>query len=95
MGMSRVSPFGIWYNFGRRGKRSRDALGEAPTAVAGPRVAKNAPVPRRIQPVAPAQTSTPVQPPINLPTEELVRILNERLQGQDWDEEEAPPYYPV
>ncbi|KAF8217947.1 hypothetical protein K438DRAFT_15189 [Mycena galopus ATCC 62051] len=101
MGVSRVSPFGIWYNFRRRGKRSRDALGEAPVVVAGPRVTKNAPVPRRVPPtarvppVAPAQNSTLVQPPASLPTEELVRILNERLQGQDWDEEEAPPVYPV
>jgi hypothetical protein len=93
--MSRISPFGIWYNFRCRGKRSRDALGEAPTPVTGLRVTKNAPVPRRAPPVAPAQNSTPVQPPANLPTEELVRILNERLQGQDWDEEEAPPDYPV
>ncbi|KAJ6578104.1 hypothetical protein B0H19DRAFT_1253385 [Mycena capillaripes] len=30
-----------------------------------------------------------------LPTVELVRILNERLQNQEWDEEEAPPDYPV
>ncbi|KAF7328326.1 Glycoside hydrolase family 76 protein [Mycena venus] len=95
LGMSRVSPFGIWYNFRRRGKRSRDALGEAPAPVAGPRLAKNAPVPQRVPPVAPAQNSTPVQPPVNLPTAELVRMLNERLQGQDWDEEEAPPDYPV
>ncbi|KAJ7190663.1 hypothetical protein GGX14DRAFT_603883 [Mycena pura] len=99
MRVSRVNPFGIWYNFRHRGKRSGGALGEAP----GPRVAKNAPVvpvPRRahVQPVAApsAQNSAPMpQPPINLPTEELVRILNERLQGQNWDEEEAPPDYPV
>ncbi|KAF8166997.1 hypothetical protein K438DRAFT_2024936 [Mycena galopus ATCC 62051] len=68
MGVSRVSPFGIWYDFRRRGKRSRDALGEALVVVAGPRVTKNAPVPRKMPPVAPAQNSTLVQPPANLPT---------------------------
>jgi hypothetical protein len=30
-----------------------------------------------------------------LPTEELVRILNVRLQGHSWVEGEAPPVYPV
>ncbi|KAJ7151866.1 hypothetical protein C8R43DRAFT_1190492 [Mycena crocata] len=30
-----------------------------------------------------------------LPTEELVRVLNERLRNRQWDEEEAPPEYPV
>lgn len=31
---------------------------------------------------------------VNLPTEELVRLLNERLQaGGHWDEDEMPPEY--
>jgi hypothetical protein len=30
-----------------------------------------------------------------LPTEALVRILNDRLQSREWDEEEAPPDYPI
>jgi hypothetical protein len=29
-----------------------------------------------------------------LPTEELVRLLNERLHNHEWDEEEMPPEYP-
>ncbi|KAJ7626999.1 hypothetical protein FB45DRAFT_1059860 [Roridomyces roridus] len=35
------------------------------------------------------------QSPTNLPTEELVRLLNERLQStrDEWDEEELPPDY--
>ncbi|KAF7349905.1 Glycoside hydrolase family 76 protein [Mycena venus] len=95
IGVSRVSPFGIWYNSRRRGKLSKDALDEAPAPVAVPRAAKKATVPRRVPPVAPAQNSTPFQPHVNLPTEELVRILNERLQERDWDEGEALPEYPV
>ncbi|KAJ7132697.1 hypothetical protein C8R46DRAFT_1140582 [Mycena filopes] len=31
--------------------------------------------------------------PSSVPTEELVRMLNERLQGREWDEGEAPPNY--
>ncbi|KAJ7740385.1 hypothetical protein B0H16DRAFT_57886 [Mycena metata] len=31
----------------------------------------------------------------DLPTERLVRLLNERLQGRAWDEEDTPPGYPV
>ncbi|KAJ7740392.1 hypothetical protein B0H16DRAFT_1729091 [Mycena metata] len=31
----------------------------------------------------------------DLPTERLVRLLNERLQGRAWDEENTPPGYPV
>ncbi|KAJ7827102.1 hypothetical protein B0H13DRAFT_2374018 [Mycena leptocephala] len=31
--------------------------------------------------------------PVELPTTELVRLLNERLRGQKWDEEEIPPEY--
>ncbi|KAJ6560643.1 hypothetical protein DFH09DRAFT_1279584 [Mycena vulgaris] len=30
-----------------------------------------------------------------LPTQELVRLLNQRLQNQEWEEEEAPPGYPT
>ncbi|KAJ6529794.1 hypothetical protein B0H19DRAFT_1193253 [Mycena capillaripes] len=30
-----------------------------------------------------------------MPTQELVRLLNQRLQNQTWDEEEAPPGYPT
>ncbi|KAJ6520988.1 hypothetical protein DFH09DRAFT_1287310 [Mycena vulgaris] len=38
----------------------------------------------------------PSQPhPSALPTEELVRLLNDRLQNREWDEEEAPPEYPT
>ncbi|KAJ7469022.1 hypothetical protein FB451DRAFT_1255579 [Mycena latifolia] len=33
--------------------------------------------------------------PAALPTAELVRLLNERLQNQNWDDEEVPPDYPV
>ncbi|KAJ6470440.1 hypothetical protein C8R45DRAFT_1015639 [Mycena sanguinolenta] len=33
--------------------------------------------------------------PPAIPTEELVRMLNERLQGHDWDNGEAPPEYPL
>ncbi|KAJ6513668.1 hypothetical protein C8R47DRAFT_617253 [Mycena vitilis] len=104
MGVSRVNPFGIWYNFRRRGKRATDALGAAPAIPTGPRATKGDIVSasRRVRPPVaparlptPAQSSTAAQPPINLPTVELVRMLNERLQGQDWDEEEAPPDYPV
>ncbi|KAJ7908218.1 hypothetical protein B0H13DRAFT_2331620 [Mycena leptocephala] len=96
---SSVSPFGIWYNLRHRGKRARDALGESPETVAAPPFSKAAAVPRRAAPVVTvpvvAQNSSVSQPSSNLPTEELVRILNERLQGQDWDAEEAPPEYPV
>ncbi|KAJ7500086.1 hypothetical protein FB451DRAFT_1385725 [Mycena latifolia] len=31
--------------------------------------------------------------PVNLPTTELVRLLNERLRNRQWDEEEPPPEY--
>ncbi|KAJ6556453.1 hypothetical protein B0H19DRAFT_1377142 [Mycena capillaripes] len=30
----------------------------------------------------------------NLPTEQLVRLLNQRLQNHQWDEGEVPPEYP-
>ncbi|KAJ7735378.1 hypothetical protein DFH07DRAFT_112141 [Mycena maculata] len=40
------------------------------------------------------QHAMPVLPPSALPTEELVRLLNERLRGHQWDEEEMPPEYP-
>ncbi|KAJ7923590.1 hypothetical protein B0H13DRAFT_2655064 [Mycena leptocephala] len=52
-----------------------------------------------------AQESSPAIPstaevgrsrsPSAMPTEALVRLLNQRLQNQQWDEEEAPPVYPA
>ncbi|KAJ6473979.1 hypothetical protein C8R47DRAFT_1221239 [Mycena vitilis] len=33
--------------------------------------------------------------PSTMPTQELVRLLNQRLQGQEWDADEAPPTYPA
>ncbi|KAJ7438812.1 hypothetical protein B0H11DRAFT_2254320 [Mycena galericulata] len=39
--------------------------------------------------------STTTRHPSSLPTHMLVRILNERLQGHEWDDGEAPPEYPV
>ncbi|KAF7337078.1 Glycoside hydrolase family 76 protein [Mycena venus] len=43
-----------------------------------------------------ARVDPPVQRalPPPLPTEELVRMLNERLQGHQWNDGEAPPEYP-
>ncbi|KAJ7238219.1 hypothetical protein C8J57DRAFT_1478711 [Mycena rebaudengoi] len=35
----------------------------------------------------------PVAPFDELPTEEMVRVLNDRLQGQQWNEREPPPNY--
>ncbi|KAJ6505662.1 hypothetical protein C8R47DRAFT_1243493 [Mycena vitilis] len=32
--------------------------------------------------------------PASLPTEQLVQLLNERLQNRQWDAEETPPEYP-
>ncbi|KAF8205421.1 hypothetical protein K438DRAFT_1819084 [Mycena galopus ATCC 62051] len=95
---SPVSPFGIWNTLRQlSGKHSRETLDPPPMAA----VRKNAPVPRRAAPTprrtAPVVASgqNPGPPPSNFPTEELVRILNERLQSQSWDAEEAPPDYPV
>ncbi|KAK0464711.1 uncharacterized protein EV420DRAFT_1517779 [Desarmillaria tabescens] len=43
---------------------------------------------------APAGSSNEEPQRVNLPTEELVRLLNERLQaGGHWDEDELPPEY--
>ncbi|KAJ7902789.1 hypothetical protein B0H14DRAFT_2667695 [Mycena olivaceomarginata] len=36
---------------------------------------------------------TVLSPVEQLPTTELVRVLNERLRGRQWDEEEVPPQY--
>ncbi|KAK0472625.1 hypothetical protein IW261DRAFT_1661289 [Armillaria novae-zelandiae] len=54
------------------------------------------------QSVVPEPTTTVPEPSneepqrINLPTEELVRLLNERLQaGGHWDENETPPEYHI
>ncbi|KAJ6543145.1 hypothetical protein B0H19DRAFT_1311313 [Mycena capillaripes] len=41
-------------------------------------------------PLNTALMSSPVE---QLPTTELVRVLNERLRGRRWDEEEVPPEY--
>ncbi|KAF7344396.1 Glycoside hydrolase family 76 protein [Mycena sanguinolenta] len=79
------------------GKHTRDALDQPPPTV----VSKSAPRPRPAAAAAPmvrvvAQNSAQLPPPTNLPTEDLVRILNERLQNRNWpDEEEALPEYPV
>ncbi|KAF8182426.1 hypothetical protein K438DRAFT_1975557 [Mycena galopus ATCC 62051] len=43
-------------------------------------------------PVLPS-SSVVTQSPAELPTTELVRLLNERLQGREWDEAEVPPEY--
>ncbi|KAJ7479387.1 hypothetical protein B0H11DRAFT_2423567 [Mycena galericulata] len=38
--------------------------------------------------------NSPAQRPSSLQTDMLVRMLNERLQGREWDDGEAPPEYP-
>ncbi|KAK7044487.1 glycoside hydrolase family 76 protein [Favolaschia claudopus] len=107
---SSVNPFGAWRNIRRPGKHARDALGvgsgEPPSvteAVRGPvskRAAARGP-PRPPRPAVVATNSTSegsssaASPPSDLPTDELVRILNDRLRGRNWDEDEAPPDYPV
>ncbi|KAF8194731.1 hypothetical protein K438DRAFT_1934447 [Mycena galopus ATCC 62051] len=40
-----------------------------------------------------SSSSVVTQSPAELPTTELVRLLNERLQGREWDEAEVPPEY--
>ncbi|KAJ7023751.1 hypothetical protein C8F04DRAFT_177188, partial [Mycena alexandri] len=101
-----VNPFGIWYHMRRRGKNARNALSEEPATTASTSFSRDKLPHRRPAPTVsvpvlspdiavPSQRSDRVQPPSNLPTEELVRILNERLQGRDWDAEEVPPEYPV
>lgn len=91
-----VSPFSILPRLRPRGKAAKDALAEPPTAVVQPRIAKNVRAPGRVAPVVavnPTPQNAVQSPPSNLPTEELVRILNDRLRGHHWDEEEAPPDY--
>ncbi|KAJ7167973.1 hypothetical protein C8R46DRAFT_996167 [Mycena filopes] len=106
---ARPSPFGIWYNIRRRGKNAENALAAPASTVSAPSSSsKNAsarrpapapaPPPAPVVPVvavAPNVNPGGIQPSANLATEELVRMLNERLQGRDWDAEEAPPEYPV
>ncbi|KAK7044479.1 glycoside hydrolase family 76 protein [Favolaschia claudopus] len=105
-----VSPFGVWRNIRRPGKYARDAPGvggggppPASEAVRGP-ISKRAGarVPPRLPRPAVVATnsasegsSSAAPPPSDLPTEELVRILNERLRGRNWDEDETPPNYPL
>ncbi|KAJ7468986.1 hypothetical protein FB451DRAFT_1255438 [Mycena latifolia] len=53
--------------------------------------------PSRRPPVVEQRPSPPSDTPNSaaLPTEELVRLLNDRLRNHEWDEAEAPPEYPT
>ncbi|KAF7344389.1 Glycoside hydrolase family 76 protein [Mycena sanguinolenta] len=93
---TRASPvsFSMWDTLRQiSGKPSKDPLDQPPPTVGF----KTAPPPRPAAPMVRVgvQNSAQLPLPTNLPTEELVRILNERLQNRNWDEEEAPPEYPV
>ncbi|KAJ7695420.1 hypothetical protein B0H17DRAFT_1198654 [Mycena rosella] len=69
----------------RHAAESADAIPDS----SGPSLMSN-PHPASVD-VLPQNVVQPV--PAALPTEELVRLLNERLQGHEWDEGEAPPDY--
>ncbi|KAJ7277176.1 hypothetical protein C8J57DRAFT_1308700 [Mycena rebaudengoi] len=45
--------------------------------------------------VSPPRQAASTPQSADLPTEELVRLLNERLQNHEWDDGEAPPDYNV
>ncbi|KAK7039648.1 glycoside hydrolase family 76 protein [Favolaschia claudopus] len=97
-----VSPFGAWRNIRRPGKHARDAPGgggsgppPASETRAGARVPPRPPQPAVVATNSASEgSSSAASPPSDLPTEELVRILNERLRGHNWDEDETPPNYP-
>ncbi|KAF7344397.1 Glycoside hydrolase family 76 protein [Mycena sanguinolenta] len=96
----RISPvsFSMWDSLRQiSGEHTRDAPDQPPPTVGSksapglrPAAAAAAPMVR-----VGAQDTAQLPPPPNLPTDELVRMLNERLQNRNWDEEEAPPEYPV
>ncbi|KAF7332885.1 Glycoside hydrolase family 76 protein [Mycena venus] len=49
----------------------------------------------RRNPQPPSTTSMPANMASVLPTEQLVQILNQRLQNRRWDEGDVPPDYPA
>ncbi|KAJ6495444.1 hypothetical protein C8R45DRAFT_1095076 [Mycena sanguinolenta] len=102
--------FGMWDTIRQiSGKHPRNTMDQPPPAVVSkgappmqtrPAAPMVPALPMQNRPAAPmvrvgTQNSARLPPPTNLPTEELVRILNERLQNRNWNEEEAPPEYPV